>query len=166
MILKDVFITEIKKLADLTGQRIMSSVANMFYEELKNTDFSDFKHAMNMLKFQDKKITMGSLTYAINIATTKRMEIENKIRLQKEQAHAKKFWQENTAYIKQGHCNRKCISCPVKCCDVIHTHSIQVMKDMLSKTKTLKQVHSEMDGKFEGWNTGFKPDESSELEPF
>ncbi len=168
MIIKDYFITEIKKLADLTGQRIMASVANMFYDELNHTDVNDFQHAMNILKFQDKKITMGNLTFTINIAMTNRMEKENKIRLTKEQANTKLFWQENLIYIKQGRCNRKCINCKVKYCDIIHTHSIQAMKDMLSKTKTLNQVHTEMNNKFEGWNTGFtpNPDESSNLEPF
>ena len=160
MITKEYFLKEIKKLADLTGQRVMSTVADLLYDELKETHYKDFIQAVNKLKYSDKRLTLGTLNDAIQEHFSKRREYERIEEHKQELINTQQFWNQNKQYINQGHCDRDCTPCKVKYCDIISKHSIQVMKDLLNQTKTLKQVNTEMESKFKGWNTGFT------LEPF
>jgi len=162
-IFEEFFISEIKKLADLTGQRVLANVASLLYHELKHTELQDFIDAVQAMKYLDKRITLGNLSYHIDMAGASRRETEALEDFKDHKERTAQFYKENYQYIKDGKCNRQCITCPVKYCDVIHKHSIQAMRDMLDGSKTLDQVTVELSDEFMGWSNGFK---EQQPEPF
>lgn len=157
---REYFKIELKRIGDLTGQRVLATVSDLLYKELGDINTQDFTHAMHMFKYSDKRITLGNLDKVISYAMSIRLEKELLQQQKNEQAQAEQFWKQDEAYVKAGKCDYKCLSCKVNYCDVIHKHSIRAMKSLLDKTKTLTQVNAEMTLKFEGWLVGF------DAEPF
>jgi len=156
MIDREFFEKKIDETLDLMGSNLKRRTKDLIFEKIQyNYENSDLSKALNNLASTSDKLTYASLIKNMDYYAAIRREEERAEEVRQEEARNKQFWKENLTYIKQGMCNRKCIKCHVKYCNLIHSESIKAIKAMLNKEKTLAQVNKEMAEKFEGWQSNF-----------
>jgi hypothetical protein len=154
---KNFYDEKVRETIELMGVKTLTKkTTDIIYQKIQyNYDHSDLIKALDELIETTDKFTYHTLIKLLNKYSAIRREEENTIRKAKEEEDAKRFWRENYTHIKQGICNRKCLSCKVIYCDIIKAESSKGVRDILTGKRTVEEVNQEMASKFEGWNAEF-----------
>ena len=163
MITRDFYEAKMREAIALLDSRISKKTVDLIYEKIKdNFENEDFAKAIVDITESDN-LSYPFLLKLLRQYSSVRLEQEEKERKKKEEEETRQFWKANYHYIKEGICNRKCYECPVQLCDLIANRSIDGIKAILTKEKTLEQVNTELAKEFPG--VGFETG-NPELQPF
>lgn len=163
MIKKDFYEAKMREAIALLDSRISKKTIDLIYEKIKdNFENEDLSKAIDDVITADN-ISFPFILKLLRQYSSVRLEQEALEEKRREELETRQFWKANFGYIKEGICNRKCYECHVKFCDIIANKSIECIKTIINKEKTLSQVNAELAKEFRG--VGFEAD-IPEAQPF